>query len=194
MAMPQHEEDQPVVTEASDVASLVAENASLRDRLLRALADAENARRRADRAAEDARKYAIAEFGRELLLVVDNLQRTLDAINNRSAPADGTIVEGIQVTLRIFIRTLERFGIREIEALGRPFDPAVHEAIMEVDDPVQPPGTVVRVVEPGYLIHDRLLRPARVVVAKRRSAAAPASAEVIEDLGAEWAPHEVNRQ
>ena len=190
--MPHHIEDEVVAKEATDVATLVAENASLRDRLLRALADAENVRRQADRAIAEARKFAIADFARELLVVVDNLQRTIDAIESKAASQNAALLEGIGATQRIFTQTLNRFGVHEIEALGRRFDPNLHEAITEVDDPSQPPGTVVRVVERGYTIHDRLLRPARVFVAKRHTSPAPESDDVIEDLGSEWASHPID--
>jgi molecular chaperone GrpE len=169
MAMPHSIEDEAVATEAVDMGTLLAENVSLRDRLLRALADAENARRRADRAAADARKFAVADFARELLIVVDNLERTIEATEAKSSVSEesAALLEGVRATLRILQQTLERFGVRRIEALGQPFDPNLHEAIMHVADPSSPPGTVTRVVEPGYTIHDRLLRPARVVVAKQ---------------------------
>ena len=160
--------DEAVATEAVDVATLVAENASLRDRLLRALADAENTRRRAERAAAEARKYAIADFARELLAVADNLQRTIAAASRSPETVeDQALIEGVRATERLLEHTFSRFGIQKIDALGKPFDPTLHEAVMEVDDPSQPPGTVVRVAEDGYTIHDRLLRPARVLVAKR---------------------------
>lgn len=190
--MPHRIEDEVVATEVTDVASLVAENASLRDRLLRALADAENARRRADRAAAEARKFAIADFARELLVIVDNLQRTIDAIESQATADNAALLEGIRATRRLFMQTLERFGVHEIAALGQRFDPNLHEAIMDVDDPSQPPGTVVRVVEHGYMIHDRLLRPARVFVTKRQAPAMPESDDVIEDLGSEWAAHSID--
>jgi molecular chaperone GrpE len=169
MVMPHSIEDEAVATEAVDMGTLLAENVSLRDRLLRALADAENARRRADRAAADARKFAVADFARELLIVVDNLERTIEATEAKSSVSEesAALLEGVRATLRILQQALERFGVRRIEALGQPFDPNLHEAIMHVDDPSLPPGTVTRVVEPGYTIHDRLLRPARVVVAKQ---------------------------
>jgi molecular chaperone GrpE len=155
--------------------ALAAENASLRDRMLRALAEAENTRRRADRSAADASQYAITDFAREILAVADNLQRTLAAAER---PAFGSIddvalIDGVRATQRMLTQALERFGVRKIEALGRPFDPALHEAVLEVDDPSHPPGTVVRVMEDGYTIHDRLLRAARVVVSKRRPEATP---------------------
>jgi molecular chaperone GrpE len=175
--MPHHMVDEVVAAEAIDPATLIAENQSLRDRLLRALAEAENTRRRAERTAEEARQYAISDLARELLVVADNLQRTIAAAE-RHAPEsveDAALIEGVRATERILTQTLERFGIRKIEALGRPFDPNLHEAVMEVDDPEQPPGTVVRIVEDGYTIHDRLLRPARVFVAKRPSVLSPPS-------------------
>jgi molecular chaperone GrpE len=155
---------------------LIAENASLRDRMLRALAEAENTRRRADRAAAEASRYGIADFARELLAVADNLQRTLAAAERPpfENAADVALIEGVRATQRVLIQALERFGVRKIEALGQPFDPALHEAVLEVDDPSYPPSTVVRVVEDGYTIHDRLLRAARVAVSKRRTEAAPA--------------------
>jgi molecular chaperone GrpE len=154
----------------ADAARLQAENASLQDRLLRALADAENARRRADRAAADARKYAIANFARELLAVADSLQHAIAAAETKGGDeATEALVEGVRATQRILNATLERFGVRKIEAEGTRFDPALHEAIMEIDDPTHEPGTVVQVTQDGYTIHGRLLRPARVVVAKRRA-------------------------
>lgn len=187
--MPHHVEDEEVALEATDVATLMAENASLRDRLLRALADAENVRRRSERAVTEARNFAIADFARELLVVADNLQRTIEAIESQSTPKNAALLEGIRATQRIFVETLKRFGVHEIEALGRRFDPNLHEAIAEVDDASQPPGTVVRVVELGYLIHDRLLRPARVFVVKR---AIPVVPDLVEDLGSEWAAHPID--
>ena len=176
MAMPHRIEDEAVATEAVDPGTLIAENAALRDRLLRALAEAENTRRRAERIAEDVRKYAIADFARELLVVVDNLQRTIAAAEGPSAATteDAALVEGARATLRVLMQILERFGVRPIAALGQRLDPNMHEAIMEVDDPSQPPGTIIRVVEDGYTINDRLLRPARVIVAKRYAGDAPA--------------------
>jgi molecular chaperone GrpE len=166
--MPHSNVDEAVAQEAVDVATLIAENASLRDRLLRALADAENIRRRAERTAEEARQYAISDFARELLMVADNLERTIAAAAERTETVeDDALIEGVRATKRLLEQTLSHFGVRKIEALGKRFDPSLHEAVMEADDPSQPPGTVVRVLEDGYTIHDRLLRPARVVVARR---------------------------
>ena len=163
-------------TEEPDVGALQAENASLRDRLLRALADAENVRRRADRATQDARNFAVADLSRELLTVVDNLRRATAAAEDQAVDSAGAapLVEGIQAIERALMATLERFGVRRIEARESPFDPLRHEAVMEVDDPGLAPGSVVDVMEEGYTIHDRLLRPARVSVTRSRPATAVA--------------------
>jgi molecular chaperone GrpE len=192
MARSHNIENGAVATEAVDVGSLLKENASLRDRLLRALADAENARRQTSRTAGDARRFAIADFARELLVVVDNLQRTIDAADDQATLTleNAALIEGVQVTLRVLLRTLEHFGVWPISALGERFDPNLHEAVMQVDDPTQPPGTVVQVVEQGYTIHNRLLRPARVVVSKRRARTEPEIDD--SDLGAEWGSPSAN--
>jgi molecular chaperone GrpE len=156
--------DEAIATEAVDVGTLLAENASLRDRLMRALDEAENRGRRAERAIEDARKFAITEFARELLVVVDNLQAVAATAKTPPTAENVALVEGVQATLRILMQTLARFGIRPIEALGRKFDANLHEAVATIAEASQPSGTVTRVMEDGYMIHDRLLRPARVAV------------------------------
>jgi|ERR1700676_2360452 molecular chaperone GrpE len=144
-----------------------SEIASLRDRLMRALAETENTRRQGERRAEDAQQYAITNFARELLQVVDNLRRAIEArAADPSAQRSDGLLEGVAATERILMQILNRFGVREIGALNEPFDPKKHEAVMETDETEQPPGSVVQVLEDGYMLHDRLLRPARVVVAK----------------------------
>jgi molecular chaperone GrpE len=203
-------EDEAIATEAVDMATLLtdnrslqAENKSLHDRLLRALADAENIRRQADRTAAEARQYGISEFARELLTVVDNLQRTVEVAQKQpiASVEDSALLEGVQATLRAFLQTLERFGVRPIEAQGKPFDPNIHEAVVMVEDPSQPPGTVKEVVEQGYTLRDRLLRPARVAVSKepekkpaKASAAAQPEPEVPEDndLGRLWGARRID--
>ena len=152
-----------------------AENASLRDRLLRSLADAENTRRRAERTAADARQYAISDFAAELLAVVDNLQRAIASAEDQpeQMPLEAALLDGVRATQRLLLATLARFGVRKIDALEAPFDPALHEAIIEVEDESRPPRSVVSVLEDGYTIHDRLLRAARVAVAKPRPQPAP---------------------
>lgn len=170
--------------ESVSAQALAAENASLRDRMLRALADAENTRRRAERMAQDSSKYAVADFARELLAVADNLRRTIAAAEQRAPEPDGdaALLEGVRATERALMHALGRFGVRKIDALGVPFDPTLHEAVIEVADESHPPGSVVQVLEDGFTIHDRLLRPARVAVAKRR--AQPSSSPDDDDAAA----------
>ena len=155
----------------ADLASetdLASENASLRERLMRAVAETENTRRQGERREQDARQYAIASFARDLLPVIDNLRRAIDArATDAEARKDG-LLEGVEATERILTQILNRFGVEELNALNAPFDPKKHEAVMETDDTDQPPGSVAQVLENGYMLHDRLLRPARVVVAKPR--------------------------
>src|SRR3984893_13218207 len=144
-----------------------SEIAALRERLMRALAETENTRRQGERRAQDAQQQAITNFARELLQVVDNLPRAIEAspADPEARKADG-LLEGAAATERILMQILNRFGVREIGALNEPFDPKKHEAVMETDETEQPPGSVVQVLEDGYVLHDRLLRAARVVVAK----------------------------
>jgi molecular chaperone GrpE len=179
-------EDQ-IDPETVNAKSLIDENVTLRDRLLRALAETENVRRQTTRRIAEAHGFAITELARELLSVVDNLQRTVEAAETQalSSPSNESIVEGVQATLRELLQTLDRFGVRPVEAEDKPFDPNLHEAIMEVENSSHPPGTIARVLQNGYQLHDRLLRPARVVVTKR---AAQEDYEAKDsDLGKEWA-------
>jgi molecular chaperone GrpE len=146
---------------------LAAENASLRERLVRALAETENTRRQGDRRAEDAQRYAITKFARELLEVVDNLRRAIEAAAAQPDKVEtSSLVNGVIATDQLLAKILKRFGIEPIDALNAPFDPAKHEAVMEVDAAGKPPRSVVDVLEDGYTLHDRLLRPARVAVTK----------------------------
>jgi molecular chaperone GrpE len=167
---------------AEESATLAAENASLRDRLLRSLADAENTRHRAERSAADARQYAISDFAAELLAVVDNLQRAIASAEDRPehTPGEAALLDGVRATQRLLLATLNRFGVRKIDALGAPFNPALHEAIIEVEDDSRPPRSVVSILEDGYTIHDRLLRAARVAVTKPRPQPAPDAEEARE--------------
>jgi molecular chaperone GrpE len=145
---------------------LQAENAALQDRALRALAEAENTRRRAERSLQDERQFAVTGLARELLPVLDNLRRAIVA--SEQDPSQGaSLIDGVRATERLLMGVLQRVGVQRVDALGAPFDPLRHEAMMEVDDPSIAPGAVADVMEDGYLIHDRLLRPARVAVTRR---------------------------
>jgi molecular chaperone GrpE len=158
--------NEPPVSPAATAGS-EADFTAERDRLLRALADAENSRRRAERRAAESGQYAVTEFARGVLDIADNLRRAIAASNQQAG--DAALLEGVKATERMLDGLLGRFGIKRIAASGAPFDPTVHEAMLETDDPTHKPGSVAGVMEDGYTIHDRLLRPARVVVAKARS-------------------------
>jgi molecular chaperone GrpE len=155
--------------------TLEADNAQLRDQLLRALADTENLRRRGEREREDASKYAVATLAHDILSVADNLRRALDALPAEQAPDDATrnLLTGIEATERELLAIFERRGIKRIDPIGERFDPNFHQAMFEVANSGQAPGTVVQVLQPGYVIFDRLLRPALVGVAKVDDSAAP---------------------
>jgi molecular chaperone GrpE len=173
---PENEEtDLPVEGDAAPAAEGGdTQVAGLKDQLLRALADAENTRRRAQKERDDTAKYAVSNFAREMLGVADNFDRALEALpKNSKDPAVKNLIAGVEATGRQLQGVLERFGIKELDPLGKPFDPNFHRVMMEVDDPEKPPGTVVQVLQAGYVIHDRLLREALVAVAKGAGATQP---------------------
>lgn len=155
---------------AGRIAALEAENSELRDRGLRALAEIENNRRRAERDIADARTYAISRFAADTLSVADNLRRTLEAVPEEArANADAglsALLEGVELTERDFLKALDKHGIRRIDPKGERFDPNLHQAMFELEDKSQPAGTIVQVVQPGFSIGERVLRPAMVGVSK----------------------------
>jgi molecular chaperone GrpE len=153
------------------------EMAGMKDRLLRALAEMENLRRRTEREVADARHYGIASFARDILGVADNMQRAMQALDAElREKADTTVqalLDGVELTERELLKVLEKHGIKKIEPLGEKFDPHLHQAMYEVPDASAPAGSVIQVVQPGYVIADRVLRPALVAIAKGGSKAAP---------------------
>lgn len=158
------------------VGALEAEVADLKDKLLRALAEAENVRRRAERDKIEISKYAVAGFAREILPVADNLRRALESMDEgtrKQNEAVETLVVGVEMTERDMLNAFERFRITPIDALGQKFDHNLHEAMFETEDKDQPEGTVVQVLQTGYMLNDRLLRPAKVGVSKGGPQAAP---------------------
>jgi molecular chaperone GrpE len=151
------------------VAVLEGRIADLTDRLLRAHAEMDNLRKRTERDKEETAKYAISKFAREVLIIGDNLQRAMAAVPAGAADADPALkalVDGVALTEREFLNVLERNGVKRIDPEGQPFNPHQHQAMIEIDQPDVPPGTVVQVYQPGYILEDRVLRPAMVVVAK----------------------------
>lgn len=163
-----------------DEATAEVELAETKDKLLRALAEVENVRRRAQRDRQDASRYAIANFAREMVTVADNLRRALEAVTaeERSAsPAVESLTVGVEMTESAMLNAFASAGIKPIEAIGKPFDHNFHEALFELPDPSRPSGTVVQEVERGYVLHDRLLRPAKVGIAKGGPKAATPAAD-----------------
>ena len=154
----------------TELENLYTENAALKEKVLRAMAEAENVRRRAEREIADAKLYGVANFAREMLAFADNLRRAVESVPAQTRetldPAIAALVEGVEVTEKDFLSRLSRFGVKKIEAMGARFDPNQHEALFEIPDVAQPSGTVAQVVEQGYTIGDRVLRPAKVGVTR----------------------------
>jgi molecular chaperone GrpE len=150
-----------------------AKIAELKDQNLRALAETENVRRRVQRDRDEALKFATTGLAKDLLPVADNLRRALDAIPKDALEKDEALrnfATGVEMTERLLLAALERHQIKRIDALGQKFDSNLHQAMFEVPGSGQPTGTVVQVLEAGYTIHDRLLRPALVGIAKAEAA------------------------
>jgi molecular chaperone GrpE len=161
----------PASDPATDtVAALTKEVAELKDKHLRALAEMENLRRRTEREIVDGRLYGIAGFARDVLSIADNMRRALDAVDAKTRErADAgvkALLDGVELTERELQKMLEKHGIKKFEPLGEKFDPNLHQAMFEVPDPTVPPGMVAQVVQPGYKIGERVLRPALVGVSK----------------------------
>ena len=162
--------DEPVGPSADErIAQLEAQLAAAKNDVLYAKAEVENVRRRLEAQADDRAKYAMVNFAKDMLSVADNLRRALDAVPPEfrdSSEMAKTVTVGVEMTERELLTTLERHGIRPVAAQGARFDPNLHQAMMEMDDASVPAGTVVMVMQMGYQIHDRLLRPALVSVSK----------------------------
>ena len=162
--------EEAVPTDDPVMAALLEERDSLKDQLLRALADVENMRRRTDRELESARKYAHTGFARDLVGAIDNLSRAIDAapaaVEAPSPEALSGLFTGLEMSWTEIQSTMERHGIRRVDPKGEKFDYNLHQAMFEVPSDAHEPGTVVEVVQHGYVLHDRLLRPAMVGVAK----------------------------
>lgn len=181
------QETEPVVSkpyimpddpEIGSVEALAKEAADARDKMLRTLAEMENLRKRTTREVADARTYGITGFARDVLDIADNLQRALDAVpaEARAAADPGltSLMEGVELTERSLLNALEKHGVKKFDPAGQKFDPNFQQAMFEVPDASVPPGTVVQVVQAGFMIGERVLRPALVGVAKG-GAKAPAS-------------------
>ena len=168
----------PAAQASVELTALIAENSDMRDRLLRTMADMENLRRRTEREKADNARYAISNFARDVLTVGDNLRRTIEHVPAEAAaqdPALKSFLDGVELTERELLNVLERHGVTRIDPVGQRFDPNCHQAMYEVENPDVPEGTVVEVMQAGYVIGDRCLRPALVAVAKGGAKQAAAS-------------------
>lgn len=162
------------------VNDLKAENADLRDKNLRTIAEMENFRRRAERDKSEGMKYAVSEFSRDIVSLADNLRRAIEAVPKDAvehSPGLKTLLEGVEVTERELFKVLERHGITRFDPVGEKFNPHVHEAVVKIDVPNVPADMIVQVLQAGYKIADRVLRPATVIVAKGGTAAAKPAAQ-----------------
>jgi molecular chaperone GrpE len=161
--------------------SLDRELAEMKDRLLRTLAEMENLRKRTEREVADARSYGISAFARDILGVADNMHRALQALDDdlRSKADEATkaLLEGVELTERELMNALEKHGVRRLDPLNQKFDPNRHQAMFELEDPSVPSGTVVQVMQAGYTIGERVLRPALVAVSKGGAKPTPQSAQ-----------------
>ena len=168
---------------ADPAAALQAENSELKDQLLRLAAEMENLRKRTARDVHDAKTYSVANFARDMLAVSDNLRRALEAIPADAMEKDDAglkaLAEGVEMTERTMLSTLERHGVKKIEPEGQKFDPHFHQAMFEIPNTEVPNNTVLQVVQAGFVIGDRVLRPALVGVSRGgpKQAAAEAAAE-----------------
>lgn len=163
-------DNRPEAETGADAQPKADEVAQLRDQLLRAMAETENVRRRSQREIEDTAKYAVSKFAKDVLGVADNLRRALDSVPKdaqETDPALKALIDGVGMTERELLGAMERHGIKAVQPLGQKFDANKHQAMFEVESPDKEPGTVVQVLQPGYVIGERLLRPALVGVARR---------------------------
>jgi len=164
---------------AAPSTALEREHAEMKDRLLRTLAEMENLRKRTEREIADSRLYSVTSFARDLLVVGDNMRRALEAVTPelRSTAESGVkaLIDGIELTERELLKALEKNGVRQFIPQGEKFDPNLHQAMFEIPDATVPAGSVVQVVQPGYMIGDRVLRPALVGVSKGGPKAAPSA-------------------
>ena len=181
---PETAADTPVQPDAAPAApkastSLDRELAEMKDRLLRTLAEMENMRKRTDREVADARVYGISTFARDILGVADNMHRAMQALDDElrdnADDAVKALLDGVELTERELVNVLEKNGVKKLEPMGQKFDPNRHQAMFEMEDASVPSGTVVQVMQAGYTIGERVLRPALVAVSKGGAKVAPAA-------------------
>ncbi|MBN8939488.1 MAG: nucleotide exchange factor GrpE [Rhizobiales bacterium] len=179
--VPKHEEPEGETADPreAELAAARAEARDMKDRLLRTLAEMENLRKRTEREVADAKVYGVTSFARDMLSVADNMRRAFESAPAEAQAEDGPLkafVDGISLTERELLKTLEKHGVKKIEPNGQKFDPNLHQAMFELPNPELPNGTVVQTVQAGFVIGERVLRPALVGVSKGGPKTAPATA------------------
>jgi molecular chaperone GrpE len=179
----------PAAAEHGPVPSTALEReiADLKDKLLRALAEMENQRKRTERQLADTRDYGIAAFARDVLVVADNMERALAALDaelrEKADAGVKALLDGVELTERELLKVLEKHGVKKFEPQGEKFDPNLHQAMLETSDPSLPAGSVAQVIQPGYMIGERVLRPALVAVAKGPPKPSEAQASANDNTG-----------
>lgn len=197
-----NEGDKPANDEAIEsllqqLEAVTLENRELKDKFMRTMADMENLRRRKDREIADKEKYAITSFAKEILSVADNIQRAIESVPKEDIKDDSplkSLLEGVQMTEREFGNALEKFGIIRIDPTDQLFDPNMHQAMFEVEDPEKTSGTIVQVIQSGYQIGERVLRPAMVGISKGGAKASKAPVTQEENAAKEEIPEETTAQ
>ena len=160
------ENDTPEMEGSESIEKLQEENAKLKDAFLRAYAEAENVKKRCQQDIEKNSKYAISSFAKELLGVADNLQRAIESAERSEKTECDSILQGIKMTQNELTHVFEKFGVKKVDSLGKIFDPNIERVVQEIEDPSKPAGTIVTELQSAYMINDRILREAMVIVTK----------------------------
>ena len=160
------QDDENSVTKTEEYQKLIEENAKLKNEFLRAYADAENTKKRCAQEIEKNSKYAISSFAKDLLSVADNLHRAIDSAAQTPSTECETLLKGVEMTEAELTKVFNKFGIQKMNIIGTHFDPNFHQVIQEVEDKEKPAGTIIAELQTGYMINDRILREAMVVVTK----------------------------
>lgn len=165
---PQTQEDENQTEESAvdELTALKEENAKLKDAYLRAYAETENTKKRCQQEIEKNSKFALASFAKELLTVADNLHRAVTSVTETDCEKCEALLQGVKMTQKELTKVFEKFGIKKVDSLDKIFDPNFEQVVQEVDDPSKPAGTVIAELQSAYLINDRILREAMVIVTK----------------------------
>ncbi|MCQ2734783.1 MAG: nucleotide exchange factor GrpE [Alphaproteobacteria bacterium] len=163
---PENAEQTEKIISDDEIEKLQAENAKLKDAFLRAYAEAENVKKRCQQEIEKNSKYAVASFAKEMLGVADNLQRAVTSVDEEHRAQYQAVLEGVEMTQKELTHVFSKFGVQKIECMGKIFDPNFERVVQEIEDTSKPSGTIISELQAGYMINDRILREAMVIVTK----------------------------